>query len=217
MPLLSFKSQDINTSYAVWGVTESEQDLKSRLELTKIQRRKFSKIKSESNRKSWLASRISAVTLLKHHQYDFKSLDEDFEGNFFLKNGVQIYMSMSWVGEYVVCCLDKERPIGVEIDCPGEKFYKKRHSYLGDNDYYIDTKDREKLCFYYLSKKAAIKAYSVKNCFLKYNIQIDSSPMGLHDTINGYVYNEPFTSKCYRMGSFHMVICRRLIKWFFSH
>ena len=85
--LYILKKIDTNTSYALWYVTESEEALLNNLNISEKEYKELHSIKSENDRRCWLASRHALKRLFKSARYPYRNL---------VKKNNKYYFRRSW-------------------------------------------------------------------------------------------------------------------------
>ena len=190
MPLFKSLSSKSIQDYkvAVWRVSESEEDLHQNLNLSESSKKRLSSMKSETQRKCFLAVR----QLLKTYQIEDAEVQYMQSGKPFLKNGTSI--SISHTGSYVAIALGFNVQVGVDIEQHREKILKIASRFTGEGAVTTleNTADRiEKLTAIWGAKESIYKILDRVGLSFKESIKIDDFTLESHHS-SAWVDNDRF-------------------------
>ncbi|MDO5106509.1 4'-phosphopantetheinyl transferase superfamily protein [Capnocytophaga sp.] len=159
MPLFETINVDETTCLYVWKVTESLDFLEQEVSLEGVHQVKYDAIKTESDKKNFLATRC----ILKSLGYAGKDLFYDEKGKPFLKDGKHISISHSF---NMVVVVVSEKPVGVDIEKKRKKIVDVAEKFTQWD--YRDTSFSarnvlQKLTMIWSAKEAGFKAHGDPN------------------------------------------------------
>lgn len=210
MSIYKFIKQDHNTSYLLWYINESEEVLIDRLEPNDHEYKELIKIKDKKNRIAWLAERVALKELFRMEGYYYPGLIK--KGKKYYINGLNINVNISNSSSFAVACLDKERPIGIDICSPDPMLLKSRHKFLNRYERDIYTDNIEELSVFFSTKRAVFRAYELDFISLKDDIILDIRPKEKIGVIRGSINYQPFVSNHF-IDTFYIIsLCRKLLR-----
>lgn len=115
MPLKEFHSDGKQSGWAIWHVTETEDQLASG-----IVGATPGEIVNAKKRMEWLASRHVILTLCNHLGLRFFGIRKDDFGKPYLEKYPH-HISLSHSYPYVAAQIDYDRPVGIDLEQPREK------------------------------------------------------------------------------------------------
>ncbi|MCP3660637.1 MAG: hypothetical protein GY830_10130 [Bacteroidetes bacterium] len=210
MSLYKFIKLNHNTSYLIWYINESEEFLFKKLKPFDYEYNEFVKIENENLRRVWLAERVALKELFRIEKYPYLGLIKKGEKHYI--NGLNINISISNNSIFAIACLDKERPIGIDISKIDPELLQNRHKFLNKYEKDIYTDNIEELSVFLSTKKAVYSAYEQDYISLKNDIILDIRPKEKIGLIKGVVNYQPFVSK-YCSSTFYVIsLCRKLLR-----
>jgi phosphopantetheinyl transferase len=188
MSLESLISCENNTiAYAVWRITESEEELRQLLATT-IDPGLCNVISHPIKRKEWLATRLAYQYLCKRMDIHCYPIHKNTYGKPYLAGDhttSPLYVSLSHSFPFVAAILSTQTPIGIDIQRPNSKLLRIQNKYLSPAEIVDSYASIEKLCIYWCAKEAIYKAYVHTYPFPLSYIHIPSFIQALQGTIEG--------------------------------
>jgi 4'-phosphopantetheinyl transferase EntD len=156
MPLYLTENIENIGTFAIWKLTENEEELLRLRPLSEQESKDFSFLKNSKRRKEWLTNRI----LLQHLTGENFSLEYLPDGKPVLLKP-KLFLSISHSKDFVAIFISKTKEIVIDI----EKFRKnigllKNKFLLPEELERIDTSDNLLLHIYWSAKEAMYKMYS---------------------------------------------------------
>ncbi len=211
MPIYKIIKIDSNTSYLIWYINESENKLLSKLELNTFEKKDLSKINDKHKRIYWLAQRIALKELLFKQGYPYYGLITAPSSKPYLYK-LNINVSISYNSCFAISCVDKEKPVGIELGIPRTDLLDKRHRFLNREEKEMYTDDIQNLCLLISTKKAVYKAYEQYYLNLCNDIVIYLSYKKKFEIMKGKINRQPFISKHTIFPNYMVVWCRKLFR-----
>ena len=176
MPRLKIHSLGPEQAWAVWHITETEEEL-SFLSLESCPET----IVNPQKRLEWLSARALIQALLQHFGLAYQGLRKDEFGKPFLKEHAH-HISLSHSYPYVAAQLDRSQLVGIDLEQPKEKLRTIAHRVFTPGEVDDAANDLVKLCIYWCAKEALYKLYGKRNLFFTDHLRImpfDLSQAGL--------------------------------------
>jgi phosphopantetheinyl transferase len=157
MPLLKTQVLGKERAWALWHISETEQEL-SYLSMETCPE----DIIHEQKRLEWLAARALLKAIVEGFGLDYYGLRKDEFGKPFLKEQVhQISLSHSF--PYVAAQVDRLQPVGIDLEQPKEKLKTIAHRVFSPEEAHDAGDDITKLCIYWCAKESLYKIYGKRN------------------------------------------------------
>ncbi len=206
------KIVNLDTCYAMWYVTESIKQLSEDANLSIIECKELNKIRSDNNKRCWLAARKILRMLLKTMGYNCYDLIKK-NGKYQLA-APSANVCISFNFPYAVACVDRSRCIGINICTFKQKLSKNK--YLSRSEQLIIPIITKEWLYTIISTKiAAAKAYANDNIpisNIKEDIYVDHRPKRLACNIYGRVGRNLFITNFFTTEDYVITWCRRLLK-----
>ncbi len=206
------KIVNLDTCYAMWYVTESIEQLLEDSNLSIRERKELNKIRSNNNKRCWLAARKILRMLLKVRGYACHELVKKNGKYQLAAPGANVCISYNF--PYAVACVDRSRSIGIDIRIFNEKL--KKDKYLCRSEQLIiPIITKEWLYTIISTKMAASKAYAnddIPTNNIKENIYVDHRPKRLACNIYGRVGKNLFIANFFTTEDYVITWCRRLLR-----
>jgi 4'-phosphopantetheinyl transferase len=154
MPIYQTNNVSENIKVGVWKITESVEDLLSRLLEKGFDESTTYQTKNQQRLKQWLATR-----LLLNNYFDDASIIYNELGKPSIDNGWNISISHS--NEFVAIILNKKEACGIDIEKMTPKIERIKNKFLSDYDLKTRT-SLEHLTLYWGAKEALYKLYGKK-------------------------------------------------------
>jgi len=156
MPIYLTENIENTGIFAVWKLTENEEELLRLRSLSEREKKDFFAIKNSNRRKEWLIIRI----LLEH------LTDKNFSLNY-LSDGKpkllkpKLFLSISHSKDFVAVFISLNKAIGIDIERIKENIGQLKHKFLlPEEAQQVDESDNQLLHIYWGAKEAMYKMYS---------------------------------------------------------
>ncbi len=153
MPLLKIQKSSKQSGWALWFITENENEL-----VEASGDSIDSSIVSYTKRLEWLAGRALIKSLVEQCGMEFYGLEKDEFGKPSLKNHTH-FISLSHSYPYVAAQIDPAQEVGIDLEQPKEKLLTIAHRVLSHQELEDAGTDVIKHCVYWCAKEALYKSY----------------------------------------------------------
>jgi len=166
MPLIKIQDTGKQSAWALWFISEDEQELTSLIkdqpDATTI---------NAIKRLEWLAGRVLLRQLVEHAGLDYQGTIKDEFGKPFLKN-LPHHISLSHSFPYVAAQIDSHYEIGIDLEQPKSKLLNIAHRILSPTELTDAGNDVVKHCVYWCAKETMYKAYGKKGLHFSDQLQV---------------------------------------------
>jgi 4'-phosphopantetheinyl transferase len=176
MPLVKMEQTAKQSGWAIWSITETEEELKSLCTEACP-----SEIISVQKKKEWLAGRTLIKTLVEKSELEYHGLRKDEFGKPFLINHSHS-ISLTHSFPYVAAQIDTQQSVGIDLEQPKEKLLKIAHRVMADYELADAGQDITKHCVYWCAKEALYKVYGRRGLIFSNHLTIE--PFILQDSGN---------------------------------
>jgi 4'-phosphopantetheinyl transferase len=166
MPLIKIQSTGEQSAWALWFISEEEQEFTSI-----IAEQPDSTVLNSIKRLEWLAGRILLRQLTEHFGLEYAGTIKDEFGKPFLKN-LPHHISLSHSFPYVAAQIDLHQEIGIDLEQPKSKLLNIAHRILSPTELLDAGSDVIKHCVYWCAKETMYKAYGKKGLHFSDQLQI---------------------------------------------
>ncbi len=173
MPLIKMQPTGTQSAWALWFITETEQELSSYIKELPEQN-----VVNATKRLEWLAGRVLLQHLAKQVGLEYEGLRKDEYGKPFLKN-LPHHISLSHSFPYVAAQIDLHQEIGIDLEQPKSKLLHIAHRILSLTELVDAGNDVVKHCVYWCAKETMYKAYGKKG--LHFSDQLQVKPFTLRN------------------------------------
>jgi 4'-phosphopantetheinyl transferase len=158
MPLENFESNNRRT-WGLWKISEDEDALLNQIY-------PYEQIANEltnpNKRLEFASSRVLLKTLLAKWDLPFEGLTKDAAGKPYLKNS-DLHISLSHSYPYVAVIIDKDKPVGIDLEQPKNKLLRIAERVLNETELRNAGEDVTKHCVIWCAKETLIKIYGKKH------------------------------------------------------
>ena len=164
MPLLLSKKIDDQTAYAVWKISETNE------QLMRMTSERAPDQYHPTKQAEWMATRMLVENLCSRFELAYKGITKDEFGKPFLREqAAQISISHSF--PIASAMIHKQSPCGIDVEWPRQKMARIQHKFLNHEEYaYRD--DTRALCIIWAAKEAIYKRYGKKQLSFKDNMVV---------------------------------------------
>jgi len=180
-----------HSAIGIWEITESLEEIYSKVKLSSQEEKIFSCLKSPVRKQQWLSYRLILPYLVKPKE--MSSIEYDEFGKPFLNNGVR-HISVSHSGKFSALIASTKHSVGIDIEKIQPKIVKLAEKFM--NKYELDQipnkYEIESLYLVWTSKEAIYKLYGKKDIFFKEHINIFPFEFKGQGTIMGEINTKDF-------------------------
>jgi len=150
------KNIDNDTTYAVWHITESADELRPAICLREDEEKLYGEFVAESRKKQWLAYRILVRDLLKPLDYP---VEYDPVGRPYLA-GSDFHISVTHSGDLAAVIISR-RKVGIDLEQVRSRIEKVRHRFINDTELGMIKEDTalEQMTLVWCAKEALYKYF----------------------------------------------------------
>lgn len=167
MPLIKIQQTNHQGAWALWYISENEQELNSLLP-----ERPESSILHATKRLEWMAGRMLLQHLAAQMGVAYQGIIKDEFGKPFLKN-LPHRISLSHSFPYVAAQIDLHHEIGIDLEQPKKKLLTIAHRVLAPAELEDAGTNLVKHCVYWCGKEAMYKIYGKKGLFFANQLLIE--------------------------------------------
>ncbi|MDF3078906.1 MAG: 4-phosphopantetheinyl transferase superfamily protein [Sphingobacteriaceae bacterium] len=171
MALAHYKQVDAKTSFAIWKIEESAEELYNQLQLKDHETEFLSTLNNGKRNLHWLSTRALLRSMLNTDEYIDCLVDE--HGKPYLANFPhQISLSHSY--DYAAVMISEDKPVGIDIELIKNKIERVAKKFMSKAELdFIDQKNAiEHLYVCWCAKEAIYKLHGKKNISFLDNIEL---------------------------------------------
>jgi 4'-phosphopantetheinyl transferase len=181
MPLLKIHTLGKQRAWAVWHITEKEQELSNNAtEYCPTE------VINTLKRLEWLASRALTKGLMESMGCEYHGIGKNEFGKPFLKNNPH-HISLSHSYPYVLAQVDIAHDVGVDLEQPKEKLRTVASRVFTKTEVDDAANDLVKLCIYWCAKEALYKVHGRKNILFTDHLKVESFRLATTGTLVGRI------------------------------
>ena len=171
MPQVKIQKLGKESGWALWFITESEEELASVAGSNCPH-----EIINLNKRLEWLAGRALMKTLVEFNGLTYLGIHKDEYGKPFL-NELPHQISLSHSFPYVAGQIDPTHSVGVDVEQPKEKLLKIAHRIMSEEELADAGTDVTKHCVYWCAKETLYKIHGKRG--LQFSDQLNLKPFEL--------------------------------------
>lgn len=181
MALAYHRQLDETTSYALWKIEETAEELIQQLQLKDHETEYLSTLNNGKRNMHWLSTRVLLRSMLNTDEYIDCLVDE--HGKPYLNNFPH-HISLSHSFDYAAVMISKDKPVGIDIEIIKEKIERVAKKFMSPLELgFINIENQiEHLYVCWCAKEAVYKLYGKKNVSFLENIKLqpfDHRPEGV--------------------------------------
>ena len=171
MALVYHKQTDPHTSFSIWKIEETAEELVKQLQLRDHERSYLESLVNGKRNLHWLSTRVLLRRMMNTDEYIDCRVDEN--GKPYLIN-FPYYISLSHSYDYAAVMVSKNRAVGIDIEIIKDKIERIAHKFLNKEEMaFIDPLQRtEHLYTCWCAKEAIYKLHGKKNISFLDHIRI---------------------------------------------
>lgn len=201
MALVYYEVINPESSWGVWQIEESEEELLQLLNPTKSDQIHFESIQHDRIRLESVASRMIVKSLVERLGVEYQGIFKNKNGKPFLYNS-QYHISYSHTERFAAAIIHNDRPCGIDMEHIQEKMFRVSTRFLSISELEDTHNDLEKISIYWCAKEAMYKLYNLKEAEFKGNLKIAPFEKQESGKLDGIIHVGSFLSKTeiyYRM------------------
>jgi 4'-phosphopantetheinyl transferase len=171
MALVYHKQTDAYTSFSIWKIEETAEELVKQLQLRDHERSYLESLVNGKRNLHWLSTRVLLRRMMNTDQYIDCRIDEN--GKPYLIN-FPYYISLSHSYEYAAVMISKNKAVGIDIEIIKDKIERIARKFLNSEELaFIDQEQRtEHLYTCWCAKEAIYKLHGKRNISFLDDIRI---------------------------------------------
>lgn len=171
MALVYSKQVDGKTSFALWKIEETADELYRQLQLDSHEKAYLETLNKGKRNLHWLGTRVLLRKMLNTDFYIDMEADE--HGKPFIKNSHH-HISLSHSYEYAAVMISEDKAVGIDIEIIKDKIERVAKKFLSGREIdFIDKKNKiEHLYICWCAKEAVYKLQGKRNVSFLHNIRL---------------------------------------------
>ncbi len=171
MALAYHREIDQYTSFAIWKIEESAEDLLKQLQLKEHERAYLETLSNGKRNMHWLSTRVLLRRMMETDEYIDCRVDTN--GKPFLSNFPH-FISLSHSYDYAAVMVSKNKAVGIDIEILKDKIERIAAKFMSreELDFIGDTNRIEHLYSCWCAKEAIYKLHGKKNVSFLENIKL---------------------------------------------
>jgi len=182
----------------VWEINESVEELWEKVNLTELELKYYSFLRSNTRRQQWLSYRLILPHLVSVGENT--GIEYDEFGKPYLNNGLR-HISVTHSGKFSALIASPTKNVGIDIEQMSPKIFKVAHKFLNSKELRIvfSSNAMEGLFVIWAAKEALFKLCGRRNIQFREDIRIFPFEFKGQGTLQGEIYNNG-SSKVYQMS-----------------
>ena len=172
MALAYHREIDRNTSFAIWKIEESADELLAQLQLKEHELSYLDTLNNGKRNMHWLSTRVLLRRMMDTDNYIDCKVDSS--GKPYLSNFPH-HISLSHSYDYAAVMVSKSKAVGIDIELVKDKIERIAHKFLNREELeFIQDKDRiDQLYVTWCAKEAIYKLHGKKNISFLEHIKLE--------------------------------------------
>jgi phosphopantetheinyl transferase len=187
MAQLFYQNIKENLIWGIWEIEEEENTLISLLPKG-INLSELEQVKHERRRMEWLSARVLALSLAKKIGIEIETFYKDEYGKPYLLNN-QFFISISHAKQYAVVILQKDKPVGIDIEIQSEKVSRSISRVCKSEEIEQIGNDERRATIFWCAKEALYKYYGKKKLDFKKDIHVQL----VNEHLSGKIFTDLYT------------------------
>ncbi|MGN6645536.1 MAG: 4'-phosphopantetheinyl transferase family protein [Cytophaga sp.] len=175
MPLTNIHSLNESRAWGLWNIQEELSALEKNYIFASHEKEHLASISHPHKKQEWLASRLTVGLVCEHLQLPYAGTQKMPDKRPYLceQNG---HVSISHSHEYAAAIIDKNKPVGIDIERIDQKILAIRKKFLFEEEF---SEDVRHMTQYWCIKETGYKLAGEKGLSLKDDIIVDPFSSGL--------------------------------------
>lgn len=189
MALAFRKEIDHFTSFAIWKIEETAEELIAQLQLKEHEKAFLDSLINGKRNLHWLSTRVLLRTMLNTSQYIDCKIDE--HGKPYLANFPH-HISLSHSYNYAAVMVSENKPVGIDIEIIKNKIERVQHRFMSVSELNFINKDHHTDHLYscWCAKEAIYKLHGKKNISFLNHIKISPFHYKTEGSLKGSLISE---------------------------
>lgn len=171
MPLCKVEPIGKQSSWALWQIEETIEELWQQLNPTAEAQFEYQHIHHHQKKLEWLASRLIIKHLVKSQGDSFLGIYKDAFGKPHLHK-LPFHISIAHCFPLAVGAIHQTHSIGIDIERPRRKLLRIRDRFLNQQEAATAGTDLHTLCKFWTSKEVLYKIYGRKKLIFREHIEV---------------------------------------------
>ncbi len=171
MPLCKVEPIGKQSSWALWQIEETIEELWQQLNPTAEAQFEYQHIHHHQKKLEWLASRLIIKHLVKSQGDSFFGIYKDAFGKPHLHK-LPFHISIAHCFPLAVGAIHQTHSIGIDIERPRKKLLRIRDRFLNQQEAAAAGTDLHTLCKFWTSKEVLYKIYGRKKLIFREHIEV---------------------------------------------
>lgn len=172
MPLLKEEKIHKHACWALWQISEKEEELLGAIYFSEQELEELAQIKVSERRLEWLASRLLLKRLAAEQGVSHPEIRKDAFGKPFVADA-SFQASLSHAFPFAAAIIHTKRAVGIDIEHKRTQLLRIRRKFLHPEELECAGEDLLKLGIYWSAKEALYKLYGRKALQFQEQIRID--------------------------------------------
>lgn len=181
MPQVKIQKQGKESGWALWFITESEEELASVSGSDCPE-----EIINHQKRLEWLAGRALMKTLVEFNGLAYLGIHKDEYGKPFL-NELPHQISLSHSFPYVACQINPSHAVGVDVEQPKEKLLTIAHRIMSVEELKDAGINIIKHCIYWCAKETLYKIHGKRGLHFSSQLNLEPFELANFGTLKGII------------------------------
>lgn len=207
MPLMKLQKDNAQSGWALWFITETEQELQAASGA-----RVDDSIASYTKRLEWLAGRSLLKELVEHCGLEFYGLEKnEFGKPLLLKHPHHISLSHSY--PYVAAQIDLNTEVGIDLEQPKAKLLNIAPRILASGELADAGQDVLKHCVYWCAKEALYKSYGKRGLHFADHLLVKPFNLARMGDLHGSIEIDGFSRQLplqYSIQPYYVLVCTKI-------
>lgn len=171
MPLLKEEKIHKHACWALWQITEKEEDLMEGTHFSRQELEELAQVKVSERRLEWLASRLLLKKLATEQGISHPEIKKDAFGKPYVADA-SFQASLSHAFPFAAAIVHTQRAVGIDIEHSRTQLLRIRHKFLHPEELACAGENLLKLGIYWSAKEALYKLYGRKALQFQAQIRI---------------------------------------------
>jgi phosphopantetheinyl transferase len=197
-----------NSTIGLWEITETADDLFSQIKLNSEEKELYEGFRNDLRKRHWLSYRNLLKELVPPEEYSHVNYDEF--GKPYLQYNSH-HLSVSHSGKFSAAIINKNFPVGIDIEITHPKIHKIVHKFLTEEEVKNISSENytDSLYVCWGAKEALYKLYGKRNLLFQENILIKPFNYAGKGEISGSIITDDLKKEftlCYEKIQDYMLV-----------
>lgn len=174
-------------SWALWKISESEEELLSKLDSVCFSREELAQIRVPQRKLEWLACRLALQSLLT--EMEGVQLQKNERGRPYLQPSSG-HVSLSHAYPFAAAVVHPRRAVGLDLEQPRQQLLRIKQKFLSPQEQAWVGENVEKLCLCWTAKEALYKMNGEPGLVFSRDILLEPAAVG--GGVDAWLKGEPY-------------------------